>query len=57
MNGPLAVYLDDIELFSKTVVDAEPWKRDPKCLPIPWRDINVKPRLKFGVMWNDGIVT
>ncbi|KAL1311010.1 hypothetical protein AAFC00_001228 [Neodothiora populina] len=56
INGPMAKYLDDIEFYAKTVVGAEPWKSDPKCLPIPWRSVSVKPKLKLGVMWNDGNV-
>lgn len=52
----MARHIDDIELFASNVVGAEPWRLDPKCLPIPWRAISVEPKLKLGVMWNDGIV-
>lgn len=48
--------LDDIKLFSKAVVDAQPWLVDPKCLPIPWREIEPKTKLKIAVLWNDGVV-
>ena len=46
----------DIMLFSKTIVDSQPWLHDPRCLPIPWRRVEKKSKLKIGVMWNDGIV-
>ncbi|KAF2152646.1 acetamidase [Myriangium duriaei CBS 260.36] len=56
VNGPMARTLADIELFSKLVVGAEPWKVDPKCLPIPWREVGVANKLKIGVLWHDGLV-
>jgi amidase len=56
VNGPMARSLPDIALFSKTIVDAEPWQQDPRCLPIPWRVVEKKPKLKLGVMWHDGNV-
>jgi amidase len=38
-------------------VDQKPWLRDPKCLPIPWREpAQIKRPLKIGVLWNDGVV-
>ncbi|KAE8354146.1 amidase signature domain-containing protein [Aspergillus coremiiformis] len=57
VNGPMASTLEEITLYSKTVIDQEPWINDPKCLPIPWRPAEPKHRLKLAVMWNDGIVT
>ncbi|KAF2736543.1 acetamidase-like protein [Polyplosphaeria fusca] len=56
VNGPMAKTLEDIVLFSKTVVGAQPWLVDPKCLPIPWRTVQLKKKLKIAVLWNDGIV-
>jgi amidase len=57
VNGPMGKTLGDIVLFSKTVVGLEPWEHDPKCLPIPWRAVERKPKLKIGVIWNDRMVT
>jgi amidase len=37
--GPLAHSLDDIKLFMKTVVDAEPWKYDVTALGAPWHSV------------------
>ncbi len=57
VNGPLARTLPDIRLYTKAIIDSEPWLIDPKCVPIPWRTIYLRPKLKIGVLWNDGVVT
>ncbi|KAF1993945.1 acetamidase [Amniculicola lignicola CBS 123094] len=57
VNGPMSKTLGDIVLFAKTVVDAQPWLQDPKCLPIPWRSVEKKKKkLKLAVLWDDGMV-
>ncbi|KAF2177687.1 acetamidase [Zopfia rhizophila CBS 207.26] len=56
VNGPMAKTLEDMVLFSKTVVDSQPWLQDPKCLPIPWRSVELPKKLKVAVLWNDGMV-
>lgn len=56
VNGPLARTLSDIVLYSSVVVNSQPWLRDPKCLPIPWRSVELPQKLKIGIMWNDSIV-
>lgn len=56
VNGPLAPTLEDVKLYSKSVIGGQPWLRDPKCLPIPWRDVELPQKLRIGVMWHDGIV-
>jgi len=56
VNGPMAKTLDDIKLFSRAVVEAQPWLADPKCMPIPWREVEPKSKLKIAVLWNDGVV-
>ncbi|RDW70503.1 Fatty-acid amide hydrolase [Aspergillus mulundensis] len=56
VNGPIASTLADVELYSKIVVDAQPWLQDPKCLPIPWRPVEVPAKLRIAVMWHDGHV-
>lgn len=57
VNGPLARTLTDIVLYTKTIIDSEPWLIDPKCVPIPWRVIELPKKLKIGVIRHDGIVT
>ncbi|CAG9943934.1 unnamed protein product [Clonostachys rosea f. rosea IK726] len=56
VNGPLANTIDDIELYSKSLIGEKPWLRDPKCVPIPWREVELPKKLKIGVMWHDGMV-
>ncbi|OAX77945.1 hypothetical protein ACJ72_07751 [Emergomyces africanus] len=56
VNGPMAATLDSIKLFSSVVTNSEPWIRDPKCIPIPWRAVERKNRLKLAVLWDDGMV-
>ncbi|KAF2400842.1 amidase [Trichodelitschia bisporula] len=56
VNGPMARSLEDLVLFSKTVVEARPWLADPRCLPIPWREVSLGRKLKLAVMWHDGVV-
>lgn len=56
VNGPMARTLEDIKLFTKSVIDSEPWWVDPKCVAIPWRVVEPPKRLKIGVLWNDGVV-
>ncbi|EHY60683.1 hypothetical protein HRR83_000452 [Exophiala dermatitidis] len=57
VNGPMGPTLSDLKLFAKSVVDSKPWLKDPKALPIPWRDVQLPKKLKFGVIWNDRQVT
>jgi amidase len=55
-----------------SILSTEPWLRDPYVVTIPWRQqivddtlaratetgaSNEKRPLKFGVVWNDGMVT
>ncbi|KAF2268371.1 acetamidase [Lojkania enalia] len=56
VNGPLAKTFEDIIYFSKTIVDTQPWLVDPKCLPIPWRPVELKKKLKIAMLWNDSMV-
>lgn len=55
VNGPMARTLEDIVLFSKTIVDSQPWLVDPKVLPIPWRPVECQKKLKVAVLWHDGM--
>jgi amidase len=57
VNGPMGKTLEDIILYSKAIIDAQPWKVDPKMVPIPWRSVEPPKKLKIAVLWNDGICT
>jgi amidase len=52
----MARSVQDLRLYSEGVISQEPWLHDPRCLPIPWREVTPKSKLKIGVMWHDGIV-
>lgn len=56
VNGPLAKTLEDITMYSKAVVESEPWRHDPKCIPMPWRPVQPKRKLKLAVLWDNGMV-
>jgi amidase len=58
VGGPIASSLTDLETLWKIVIDAEPWRLDPRCLPIPWRTVDSPQnhKIKIAVMWNDGVV-
>jgi amidase len=45
-----------MRVYCKAIIDAQPWLHDPRCLPIPWRDMPNKRKLKIGVMYHDGCV-
>ncbi|KAK5991932.1 Acetamidase [Cladobotryum mycophilum] len=56
VNGPMATTLEDMEFYCRTVAGTQPWLYDSKCLPIPWRDIQLPKKLKIAVLWTDGLV-
>jgi amidase len=56
VNGPMARTLDDIAMYAKNVVSGQPWLLDPRCLPIPWRAVQLPKKLKIAVMWHDNMV-
>ncbi|WVF67789.1 hypothetical protein IAT40_002550 [Kwoniella sp. CBS 6097] len=47
-------------LWLRTVISAEPWKRHPTVLKMPWKIDEVMfiggQRPKIGIMWDDGVV-
>lgn len=56
--GPIAHSISDIRYLITTVLQAEPWFKDPKCVELPWRGEHVelvKGRpLTFGLIkWDD----
>ncbi|CAF2100723.1 unnamed protein product [Rotaria magnacalcarata] len=55
--GPLVRAREDIHLFMKTILDTEPWLRDPSLVPIPWRSIALHATdFTVAVMWDDNVV-
>ncbi|RCI13550.1 hypothetical protein L249_5594 [Ophiocordyceps polyrhachis-furcata BCC 54312] len=56
VNGPMARTLADLELYCRALIGAEPWLRDPRCIPLPWRVVEPPSRLRIAVLWHDGMV-
>ena len=60
--GPMTQSPRSLEIFTRTVIDSQPWTRDPHCVPIPWRDEPFREilggkKLRIGVMhWDDVIL-
>ncbi|KAI0795466.1 amidase signature enzyme [Abortiporus biennis] len=56
--SPMTRTLGDLETFWRAIVSMEPWKYDHSCVPIPWREgtLPTNRPLKWGVMWDDGVV-
>ncbi|KZF26180.1 amidase [Xylona heveae TC161] len=62
--GPLSNSLEGIELFMQTVIDAQPWLKEPSLVPLPWKqpdpnwftDHSGKFKIKVGVLWTDEVV-
>jgi amidase len=55
VHGPMARSVADLKLFAQSIVNAEPWLKDPKCVEIPWRPVTLPERLKIAVLWHDGV--
>ncbi|TEY34599.1 hypothetical protein BOTCAL_0623g00020 [Botryotinia calthae] len=62
--GPIATCLADVELFCKTLLDAQPWRQEVGLLPIPWgsREASAAEKeenrkLKIGIIYTDGVHT
>ena len=56
----MARSLSSLSYITKAVIDAKPWRLDPRCTPLPWRESiyrEVQSRaLVIGVMVDDGVV-
>ncbi|EMC97189.1 hypothetical protein BAUCODRAFT_32930 [Baudoinia panamericana UAMH 10762] len=56
VHGPMARSVADLRLFTENVANYGPWLKDPKCIPLPWRTVQLKPKLKIAVLWDNGMV-
>jgi len=56
VNGPMALTFPNLEVYCRAIVEREPWKVDPRCVPVPWRQVQLPQRLRIGVLWHDGMV-
>ncbi|KAJ4138459.1 hypothetical protein NW768_002293 [Fusarium equiseti] len=51
--GPMVHTAEDLTLFMKTVIQAEPWRYDSTALAVPWHDAPRKDKLTIGVWHQD----
>ncbi len=56
----MARSLPNLTSLTKYVIDSQPWRLDPRCIPIPWREdefqaIQSRP-LVIGILFDDGVV-
>lgn len=60
--GPMSTSLEGLNLFMKTVIDADPWFYEPGLSRCPWHideeqvTFSAARKLKIAVMWHDGVV-
>ncbi|KAJ5637117.1 Amidase [Penicillium lividum] len=48
--GPLSLDLDGIETFFKALFNARPANYDSSILDVPWRQVDIKPVLRIGIV-------
>jgi amidase len=58
--GPMTRTLSTLTTIAKAVVDAQPWRIDPRCHQLPWRqelydEVQTRP-LVVGLLVDDGVV-
>lgn len=57
VHGPMARSIADLRLFAENVSNAGPWLKDPKCIELSWRPVELKPKPKIAVLWENGMIT
>ncbi|KZO96419.1 amidase [Calocera viscosa TUFC12733] len=59
--GPIATSARDLELFSRVMLQYEPWFLEPPLLRMPWQEEVAKgkglpKKLSIAILWDDGVV-
>ncbi|KAI0889517.1 amidase [Annulohypoxylon maeteangense] len=58
-TGPLSTSLEGLRLFSKVLIDQQPWLKQPSLTAMNWKDsaeFFPDKKLRVGVMYNDDVV-
>ncbi|CAK5269907.1 unnamed protein product, partial [Mycena citricolor] len=61
--GPMANSLSGVKVFTKALLDAQPWLKDPLVVRKPWSESEYRleghgdgQQLCFAIMWDNGVV-
>ncbi|CZR68251.1 probable general amidase [Phialocephala subalpina] len=63
--GPMATQVSGLELMMRSLLQTEPWRRDPMVIELPWKEdvfmkmnerVSGKDKMAFGIMVSDGYV-
>ena len=54
--GPICHSIDDIRLFTRLLITNEQARYDTNAVPVPWRPVNLTPKLCIGIMKWDHVV-
>jgi amidase len=61
--GPLSTSLGGVRVFMKTLLDAQPWVREPSLVPLPWKTSSQfgvgeagEKKMRVGILLDDGVV-
>lgn len=58
VQGPLARSIEELDLYMRAYInDGKPWLYDPVCIPLEWRQPQLPPKIKIGVLYDDNLVT
>jgi len=64
--GPLSTSLEGVKIFTKAIIDQQPWLYEPTLVRMPWKDTSTETlirrdsagrlKLRVGVLADDGVV-
>ena len=54
-HGPMSRSIEDVELYCKWVASTQPWRYDPKAIPMSWTPVHLDEKMAFAVVRTDGI--
>ncbi|TFK85684.1 general amidase [Polyporus arcularius HHB13444] len=62
--GPMTNSLEGVKIFTKAVIDARPWRKDPLCIRKEWNEREYQlgdhggpgAKLCFAIMWDNGVI-
>ncbi|KAH6884278.1 amidase [Thelonectria olida] len=55
--GPLATTSRDLNLFLKSIMQADTWRYDSTIISLPWRQLDIEAKVRIGFVEDDGVFT